>query len=148
MKWNWGKGIVVAIIAFMGFILYLVITMTTDKNFSHDLVTEDYYAKEMAYQNEINAETNTNNLKEKIISKKVANGWLISFPKELNYQYIKGTLFLYRPSNQKLDFETKINLSSNDLLLPNTNLIDGRWNIIIDFTYHGKSYMYKEEIMY
>ncbi|MGB0980578.1 MAG: FixH family protein [Winogradskyella sp.] len=148
MKWNWGKGIVVAIIAFMGFILYLVITMTTDKNFSHDLVTEDYYAKEMAYQNEINAETNTNNLKEKIISKKVATGWLISFPKELNYQDIKGTLFLYRPSNQKLDFETKINLSSNDLLLPNTNLIDGRWNIIIDFTYHGKSYMYKEEIMY
>lgn len=148
MKWNWGTGIVIGMLSFMSFILYLVITMSTDKNYSHDLVTDDYYAKEMVYQNEINAETNTNNLKEKIISKRTDAGWLITFPKELKYQDINGSIFLYRPSNQKLDFESKINLSSNELLIPNTNLIDGRWNIIIDWTYEGESYMYKEEIMY
>ena len=56
MKWNWGTGIVIGMLSFMSFILYLVITMSTDKNYSHDLVTDDYYAKEMVYQNEINAE--------------------------------------------------------------------------------------------
>ena len=57
MKWNWGKGIVVGMISFMAFILYMVITMSTDKKYSHDLVTEEYYAKVMKYQTEIDAET-------------------------------------------------------------------------------------------
>ena len=50
MKWNWGTGLVVAMALFIGFILYMVITMSTDKKFSFDLVTEEYYAKEMVYQ--------------------------------------------------------------------------------------------------
>ena len=40
MKFNWGTGIVIAIMAFMGFILYFVITMSTNNSYSHDLVTE------------------------------------------------------------------------------------------------------------
>ena len=148
MKWNWGTGIVVGMLCFIGFILYFVITMITDNRYSHDLVTDEYYAKEMVYQKEIDAETNTNNLKEKLISKKVEQGWLITFPTELEAQEIEGHVFLYRPSNQKLDFESKIVLSNNSLLIPESQLITGRWNIIIDWTYKGKSYMYKEDILY
>ncbi len=148
MKWNWGTGIVLGMAGFMSFILYLVITMSTDTRYSHDLVTEEYYAKEMVYQNEIDAETNTNNLLEKVLSKKVAEGWLITFPEELNPALINGKVFLYRPSNQKLDFEFQIDISSSHLLIPGDNLIAGRWNIIIDWTYEGKTYMYKEEIVY
>ena len=39
MKLNWGTGIVLAIVAFIGFIMYFVITMSTDTAYSHDLVT-------------------------------------------------------------------------------------------------------------
>jgi hypothetical protein len=148
MKWNWGTGIVIGIASFMCFILYFVIVMSTDDAYSHDLVTEKYYAKEMVYQNEIDAETNTNNLTEKIISKKVAEGWQITFPKELEPSKVKGTVFLYRPSSKKLDFESDLGLTSNNLLIPDKNLIGGRWNIIIDWTYEGTSFMYKEEIVY
>ena len=76
MKWNWGTGLTLGMICFIGFILYFVITMSTDKKYSHDLVTESYYAKEMMYQTEIDAETNTTLLSERLVSKKVANGWL------------------------------------------------------------------------
>lgn len=148
MKWNWGTGIVLVMVGFISFILYFVITMSTDSAYSHDLVTEEYYAKEMAYQDEIDAETNTNNLAERIISKKVEEGWLLTFPKELNPAKIKGNVFLYRPSNQLLDFDIPMELSSSDLLIPDKSLIDGRWNITIDWTYDGKSFMYKEEISY
>ena len=89
MKWNWGTGIVFVMLGFISFILYFVITMSTDEKFSHDLVTEDYYAKEIAYQNEIDAETNTQNLIEKIESKKVPTGWLIVFPTEFDTSKIK-----------------------------------------------------------
>lgn len=148
MKWNWGTGIVIGMVCFICFILYFVIKMSTDDTYSHDLVTEEYYAKEMAYQNEIDAETNTYNLGEKMISKKVANGWLITFPKELTPTGIKGSVFMYRPSNEKLDFQSQIRLTNNDLLIPSKKLIEGRWNIILEWTYEDKSYMYKEEIVY
>lgn len=148
MKWNWGKGIVVGMLAFMGFIMYMVITMSTDKKYSHDLVTEEYYAKEMAYQTEIDAETNTGNLKEKITGKRTEKGWEIKFPSELAPEKIKGTVFLYRPSNKKLDFNLKLDLTSPNLLIPSNRMLDGRWNIIIDWDYEKTKYMYKEQIVY
>lgn len=148
MKWNWGKGIVVGMIAFMSFILYMVITMSTNKEYRHDLVTEAYYAKEMAYQTEIDAETNTNNLKEKIKGKKIKEGWLLSFPSELAPSKITGNVFLYRPSNQKLDFDFPLILSGSNLLIPDKQMVDGRWNITVEFKYDGKEYLYKKPIVY
>jgi len=148
MKWNWGTGIVVVILAFMSFILFLVIKMTTNKDFDHDLVTEEYYAKEMLYQTEIDAETNTNNLSEKIISKKTEEGWFLVFPKELDPSKIKGNVFLYRPSNQKLDFSIPLNLTSSSILIPKNKMLEGRWNITIDWTYEDTPYLYKEQISY
>ncbi len=148
MKWNWGKGIIVGMVAFMSFILYMVITMSTDKKFSHDLVTEAYYAKEMAYQNEIDAETNTNNLSEKIIGKRLPEGWLLLFPKEIKALETTGKVFLYRPSNQKLDFEFPLEISDRNLLIPDHKLIAGRWNITIEFTQDNKVYLYKKSITY
>ena len=50
MKLNWGTGIVIAIIAFMSFILYFVISMSTGNNYNHDLVSEEYYQKELKFQ--------------------------------------------------------------------------------------------------
>lgn len=148
MKWNWGTGITLVMISFMGFILYMVITMSTDKNYSFDLVTEEYYAKEMVYQTEIDAEKNLNQLEEKITGQKTADGWLLSFPSELTNENIQGNLFLYRPSNQQLDFNLPLVLTGSQLLIPAQQLIDGRWNITIDFKYKSKDYLYKKSIVY
>ena len=70
MKINWGTGIVIGMTLFIGFIMYMVITMMTDKNYDHDLVTEAYYAKDLAYQQEIDAEKNANALSSKITFEK------------------------------------------------------------------------------
>lgn len=148
MKWNWGKGIVVAMACFMGFILYMVITMSTDDNYSHDLVTEEYYAKEMAYQTEIDAETNARNLVGEISGKRTPEGWLLTFPPSISNSTNKGTVFLYRPSNQQLDFEVPMAISGSNLLIPDNQLIDGRWNIIIQWTDGDEEYMYKKSIVY
>ncbi|WP_035336578.1 FixH family protein [Dokdonia sp. PRO95] len=148
MKWNWGKGIVVAMACFMGFILYMVITMSTDDNYSHDLVTEEYYAKEMAYQTEIDAETNARNLVGEISGKRTPEGWLLTFPTSISKSTNKGKVFLYRPSNQQLDFEVPMVISGSNLLIPDKQLIDGRWNIIIEWTDGVEEYMYKKSIVY
>lgn len=148
MKWNWGNSLVIVMAAFMSFILYFVYLMSTTESFSHDLVTEDYYAKEMLYQDEIDAETNTNNLAERFVSKRTDNGWLLVFPEELDLSKIKGKVFLYRPSNETLDFNLELKLTSSHLLIPDNKMLGGRWNITIDFMYEGTPYLYKEQITY
>jgi hypothetical protein len=148
MKINWGTGIVLAFIGFISFIMYFIITMNVDKKYDHDLVTEDYYAEELAYQEDIDKLKNSNELTENVSFKKSDEGLLISFPKNIDFTKISGKVFLYRPSNKHLDFDTAISLSKPYLLIPDKRLVDGRWNIKIDWQYKGKSYLLKESINY
>jgi hypothetical protein len=148
MKINWGTGIIIAFVAFISFIMYFVINMNINKKYDYDLVTEDYYKKELEFQNDINKETNSKTLEVNINWKKTNEGILIEFPETLNKEKITGKVFLYRPSNKQFDFETTISLSNHNLLIPDKRLLDGRWNIKVDWQYNGKSYLYKKEIFY
>ncbi|OYX28526.1 MAG: cytochrome C oxidase Cbb3 [Flavobacteriales bacterium 32-35-8] len=148
MKINWGTGIVLAFIGFISFIMYFIITINVEDKFDHDLVTEDYYAEELKYQEDINKLNNAKNLNENISYKRTADGLLIVFPKHLDLNNITGHVFLYRPSNKQLDFDTSISLSKPYLLIPDNRLVDGRWNIKVDWQYNGQSYLYKETINY
>ena len=146
MKFNWGTGIVVAIIGFIGFIMYFVITMSTDKGYSHDLVTEKYYQKELKYQEQIDATKNASNLKEKIKLVNTKEGLQIHFPSIFKTEKINGKVFLYRPSNKQLDFEMPISISNTYLLVPEKRLLDGRWNITVSWNHKNKDYLFKKEV--
>ena len=149
IKLNWGFGIIVAFVSFIGFILFFVITMSSDKKYSYDLVATDYYNQELKFQKKIDAIKNAKNLKENIRIEKIEEGLKIIFPKEFNPELIKGRVFLYRPSNKQLDFEMLIAISdSSYLLMPDKRLLDGRWNITVDWTYKEQSYLFKKEIFY
>ena len=148
MKINWGKGIVIAIALFMCFILYFVVKVQSDTQYDNEMVTEQYYKKEKLVQGNIESIQNANSLTEKVAIAKTVNGVVVSFPKEFDYSKIKGKVSLYRPSNQKLDFEIPVSLSGFDLLIPKNNLVDGLWGISIAWEYEGKSYLNKEEIYF
>lgn len=148
MKINWGTGIVITIIAFISFIMYFVIKMSTDNSYSHDLVTEKYYQAELNYQQEINAEKNLNDLNEKVIIKRNEKGLLINFPSKFKNERVEGKVFLYRPSSKQLDFEIPISISDTYLLVPEQRLLDGRWNIKIAWNHKNIDYLYKKELVY
>jgi hypothetical protein len=148
MKINWGTGIVLAFIGFIGFIMYFIITINVDDTFDHDLVTEDYYKAELAYQSDIDKLNNAKNLNENISYTTSVEGLIINFPSGIDITKVTGHVFLYRPSNKQLDFDTPISLSKPYLLIPDKRLVDGRWNIKIDWQYNGKSYLYQNSITY
>tara|TARA_R110002073_G_scaffold23229_2_gene79325 strand:- start:1653 stop:2099 length:447 start_codon:yes stop_codon:yes gene_type:complete len=148
MKLNWGTGIVLAFIGFIAFIMFFVINMIVNKELTHDLVTEEYYKAELEYQKDIDKQNNSKLLSKNITYKKINEGLVVYFPEDLQPEKIEGKLFLYRPSNKQLDFETTLSLSKSHLLIPDKRLVDGRWNIIIDWQYNGKSYLFKEELIY
>lgn len=146
MKVNWGTGIVIAIIVFIGFILFFVIAMSTDKKYSHDLVTEGYYQKELEFQDRIDATENSKDFKDAMKIIKNKDGLFVFFPENLEYSKIKGKVFLYRPSNKQLDFEVPISISNNYLLVPENRLVDGRWNISVSWEYENKKYLTEKEL--
>ncbi|ALJ05052.1 cytochrome C oxidase Cbb3 [Pseudalgibacter alginicilyticus] len=148
MKINWGTGIVLAFIGFISFIMFFVITMNVDDRFTNELVVEDYYGAELTLQDEIDKQNNAKNLEENIRYEISTEGLVIFFPSNLDLENITGNVFLYRPSNKHLDFETAISLSDSYLLIPDKRLVDGRWNIKIDWQYKGNSYLFKESIIY
>lgn len=148
MKINWGTGIVIAIACFISFIMYFVISMSTDTKYNHDLVIEDYYGQELQFQADLDHEENAKALKTNVNWKQTDAGIVIEFPNDLNNKLITGKVFLYRPSNKQLDFEIPISLSNHNLLIPDNRLLDGRWNIKIDWQYNQKAYLYKTELTY
>ena len=148
MKINWGTGIIIAFVLFISFIMYFVISMNINQKYDHDLVSEDYYGQELEFQKDIDKETNAKTLREDLTWKKTNEGIVIKFPSDFDVQKIKGNVFLYRPSNKQFDFDTPISLSNHNLLIPDKRLLDGRWNIKIDWQYNGQSYLFKKDITY
>ena len=118
MKINWGTGIVLAFVGFIAFIMYFIISMNVNDKYDHDLVSEDYYGEELKYQADIDKLKNAKTLETNISYLKTNEGLKIIFPEDIDYTEIAGKLFLYRPSNKQLDFETALSLSNPYLLIP------------------------------
>ena len=148
MKFNWGTGIIIAFICFIAFILFFVIKMNTNDKYDHDLVTEDYYAAELEYQNDIDKEQNAKLLSQNVTWEKTNKGIIVKFPENFDLKNITGHVFLYRPSNKQLDLEIPISLSNHNLLIPDKRLLDGRWNIKVYWQYQETEYLFKKEIVY
>ncbi len=148
MKLNWGTAIVLAFAAFISFILYFVIRMSTDDRVNHDLVTEDYYRQELSYQQEIDAENIAQKNSMQLLISKTNDGLALQFPNQIDHHKIKGTVSLYRPSNKQLDFDFDLSLSDAHLLIPDKRLLDGRWDIKVLWIYNAEQYLHKESITY
>lgn len=148
MKINWGTGIVLAFGLFITFILSFVYKVQSNQKYDNELVTEDYYKKEASVQVDIEKKHNANSLSNQVLIKSREEGIVITFPSDFDYSKIKGTVSLYRPSSQKLDFELNISLSSPHLLIPKSNLAGGLWDITVDWIYEEKNYLNKETIYF
>ncbi|WP_224487946.1 FixH family protein [Robertkochia flava] len=148
MKINWGTGIVIAFVLFIGFIMFFVVQTLTDESLEHELVTEDYYKKELQFQKELDVEQRTRDLGLDLLVSRTDDGLEIVFPAGQDPKTIEGKVFLYRPSDKQFDFEVPISLSDPHLLIPKARLLDGRWNIVADWTYKGKKFKVKKSITY
>ncbi len=146
MKINWGTGLAIGMALFIGFIMFFVVQILTEK--SQDLVVEDYYEKAMMFQEEMDAEENSNSLTTNVQGERTDAGWLLTFPEDIDPSKISGSVFMYRPSNKALDFEIPIKLSGSELLIPDEKMIAGRWNTIVNWKYEGKDYLFQEKIVY
>ena len=148
MKINWGTGVIIGFGSFMTFILFFVFLVQSKSKYDNELVADDYYKQESKVQSDIESQTLSNALKTKLKIEKTAEGFQVIFPADIDYKKINGTISLYRPSNQKLDFETKISLSSPIMLIPKHKLVGGLWEISINWKVDELTYLNKETVYF
>lgn len=137
---NWGKGITIAMILFMGFILFMVVGF-----FSHsvDLDSEDYYQQEIAYGDEITSLNNANELTNKPAVSLSETHLILQFSAENDFENIQ--LVLKRPNNKNDDQLYKIN-NTKTFTVDRKSLKTGAYEVELSYDLNGKTCLQKEEI--
>jgi len=136
---NWGKGIIIGMGLFMGFIIFLVVNLMMHKV---DLVSEDYYKNEINYEAEISALKNNDQLPTQITMDSQKEYVVIKIP-EGKFSNIQ--LFLSRPDNEKLDKSYRID-GTKTFLIPKKELIKGAYNVELRFDSSEKKCLKKDKI--
>ena len=109
---NWGAKIILSFVCFFGVIFTLAyISMNQDLN----LVADNYYEQELAYEDRIERIKNTQGLVERpdiVVDKKEQKARLV-FPENLKEKVAEGKIHFFRPSNAALDKEFTIALDQD-----------------------------------
>lgn len=148
LRFNWGTGIVIAMLAFMIFILSFVYKSVAMDEYQHELVSEDYYKEELHYQEEIDKLNKSKSLSQDIVLTNSKEGITISFPKEIDQESIAGSIYFQRLSNSKLDFREEIELTGNQQLVSAEKLVSGKWIVKIDWEVGKDKYLFKDSWFY
>ena len=136
MKLNWGHYIFISFTIFVMLIVYMVYR---SYQFDNHLVAEDYYAQELDYQNVIEKRDRAGKLENDLTWASVSDGISINYPSEL--QGIKGSIYLFRPSDEDLDLRLDIAVDSlSTQLIQHSDLQSGKYIVQIDWTYNEIDY--------
>ncbi|GAA0762529.1 FixH family protein [Psychroflexus lacisalsi] len=146
MKLNWGTSIVIAFVLFIGFIMFMVVQMLSNKELEYDLVVESYYQKELTFQEDLDSAQNAADLENQVNIAMISEGLQIIFPSDFDYSEIEGEVFLYRPSDKALDFTVQLQLENSEYVLPRSLMEAGKWEVNLKFNHKGEDYFIQQKI--
>lgn len=147
-NFTWGHGIVVALGSFMIFILSLIWYFTsTWKN--SELITDNYYEEELAYQNVIDAKNKAINLKELPVYQQNESGISVTFPSEINNSNSKFRIDLHRAEDQKLDIIREMKLDQrNSIFIPAKVLAKGNYVLRVMWKKDNEEYQIDYDLIW
>lgn len=141
---NWGHSIIVVFILFAAGIVTLV---TKSMQTRIDMVTPDYYAEELKFQQVIDGQRNVGRLSEPVSVRQQGNLVLITFPEELRNIPVKGQAHFYRPSDSRYDVTTPITIDAEGkLAVPGGQLQKGNYQVKLQWEQGGASYFQETQI--
>lgn len=141
---SWGTKIAVLYLSFVGLIVGLAITCFGE---NVELESKDYYAKELKFQDQLNAENNANALGMAIEHRVLDKAVEITVPQELLGSDLKGSVTFFRPSDSTKDKTIALNLDEKGKqLLSDPGFIKGVYRMKISISSKGKNY-YKENVI-
>ena len=141
---NFGGKIVILYLSFVALILTLVFNCYS---MDVDLVSTDYYAQEINFQQKINATNNEKDLKSSITHVINGKSVILSIDSALLSNDFNGTITFFRPSDSKKDVSLKMNFTNNEQVIDAKELIHGAYKLQLSWTSNQKKY-FKEDVIF
>ncbi|MGB0391546.1 MAG: FixH family protein [Salibacteraceae bacterium] len=138
MRFTWGHAaIAIPVTIVVVFTSVLIRSMADDKK--TELVTEDYYAKEIQFQDQLDRVKNALELNTNFTWTKSEDSWVLGLSGDFTHKEVKGVLTVFRPSDSSLDFEIPIQLDSNfKQVVSASKFVKGKYQIQVKWTVNGK----------
>ena len=140
---NWGTKIFIVFAVFVSGILLMVFKSSIQKT---DLVTTDYYAKELKYQDKIDEMSRVAALSAPVQYVIRDNSLTIQFPKDFAGKKLIGEVVLYCPSDENKDIKQHFSIQ-DELLQINIPAVNrGLYELHLSWQDEGVSYYFEKKI--
>jgi nitrogen fixation protein FixH len=138
---DWGKGILVTIIAFVAFMITLVVISVKQDDIH--LVAENYYEQEIKYQDQIDREKASADLDREVLVFDAQHKYVVlDLPVGT-----QGNLQLFRPSDARLDQQVTLNITEvGKTTVPLATLKSGYWRVQLTWTEGGVEFYQEKKI--
>jgi len=136
---NWGTRIAIGYGAFVVFMLGLVV-MAFQQDF--DLVADDYYEQEIAYQGRIDQMNNANTDNQRVVVSESAEGYQLAFSEKAE----EVKIHFFRPSDDTKDVLLEEAVVESVLTVPSNQLITGKYLVKVEWKANGKTYFQEDDL--
>ena len=136
---GWGTRIALFYGSFVVFIMALVV-MAFNQDF--DLVADDYYEQEIAYQDRIDQMTNANSDGQKVIITKGNDAYQLAFSERAE----EVKVHFFRPSDDTKDVLLEEAEIESVLAVPSSQLIAGKYLVKVEWKANGKTYFQEDDL--
>ena len=145
MKLNWGNALLLFFIVYISFLVFVVVK---SKSVNDDLVMENYYEHDLAYQKRYEELNNRKYLDKDLVIRYLSDESAIQLDFGTADDPISGNVIFYRASDSDRDFKQSFDLQSKESVLLDAKDLDyGIWTIKVTWSDPTRGY-YKEEKIY
>jgi len=141
---NWGYKILIVYLVFVSGIMLLVFKSSSQKV---DLVTTDYYAKELKYQEKIDAMKSVHQLSDTVKYAMNDGRLAIVFPKDFSGKEIDGKVLLYCPSDEDKDITHNFSVKDLQVSVPVHNAGRLEYQLQLSWQADGTSYYFEKKLI-
>jgi len=147
-NFSWGHGVVIALAAFIIFILSMLFLFPNGQKNS-EMVTDNYYEEELQYQDVIDAKRRADSLQEKPVYNQTADGIKITFPKDYDNSNTTVKFILNRTDDQNLDIKKAVQLDAGkSFLIPAQVLKLGNYTLRLMWTKNKTDYRMDYDVIW
>ncbi len=145
IKFNWGFGILIAIIFFMGVTIALV---TVSVNQKTDLVTDHYYEKTLKYQNQIDMEKRSAKFVKELEITNEKNEIDIKFPDTFKNVPVKGEFIFIVRLMQHNDFSVPLQVDEKGKqVISSAKMKKGFWQVKVEWVMAKENYFCEKSLI-
>lgn len=140
---NWGYKILTAYLVFVAGILFMVFKTSGGNS---ELVTTDYYAQELKYQERIDQVKRTESLSGEVSCTITGNKLDVRFPADFKGKKLDGSITLYCPSDKNKDLKQSFTLTDETAAISLPAGYTGLFELHLAWAAEGQTYYFEKKL--